>query len=465
MNDKSTGPAPTALDDLLFLATTKKGATPTNLEDRIGLAGMILQELGVHDEVPPGHRPTLLLARVLSDVATRARTQAIAKLEGVERADDKTFDPDKHSSFQAAAAGELLGFGDDKLRDRIRKKYYPYEPEWLKKFNHRDYRGPLGRRRLYAGVWIGGQHPGNVARESKRTELLKAFKTALGDYLSEDERREELRALLIDNPMPQEPEASAHPEQPLSITAPKPPISEPPPTVSRRQWKRIAIAGLSAAVLVALIVVVRSLGYNPTDAISIKNTSIDFTVGQATSPDLVIPKDLSELDRPPVIDGQNRAPFDAWAMKHMAVSANRMGVRFVARSSMIEPTIITGARVKVVRREAPLSGTWIAPDGAGTQPVRQMYANLDTTPPAITKDENWAFPLRISRTDPEIFTVVARTQNCHCYWQIELDVLLPDGEAQTVIVDDNGKPFELTSANNTSSKTFLPNSNEQPWPR
>jgi hypothetical protein len=94
-----------------------------------------------------------------------------------------------------------------------------------------------------------------------------------------------------------------------------------------------------------------------------------------------------------------------------------------------------------------------------------MYANLDTTPPAITKDENWAFPLRISRTDPEIFTVVARTQNCHCYWQIELDVLLPGGEAQTVIVDNNGKPFELTSASNTSSKTFLPNNDEQPWPR
>ena len=217
--------------------------------------------------------------------------------------------------------------------------------------------------------------------------------------------------------------------------------------------------------LLVLVVVVRPFGYDPADAISIQNTPIDFTVGQATSPDLVIPKNLSELDRPPVIDGRNRAPFDAWAMKHKAVNANRMSVSFVARSSMVEPTIITGARVQVVRRETPLSGTWIAPDGAGTQPVRQMYANLDTTPPASTKDENWAFPLRISRPDPEAFTLVVRTQNCHCYWQIELDVLLPGGEAQTVIVDNNGKPFELTSASNTSSKTFLPNNDEQPWPR
>ena len=431
MNDKSTEPAQTALDDLLFLANTKEGATSTNLENRASLISMVLPELKVHNGVSPNRPASMLLHRVLSDVAAWARSQVIAKLDEIERNDIKKFDPDEQPAFQAAAAGELLGFADEKMRDWVRKKHYTYEPEWLGRFNHKDYQGPRGRRRLYAGVWIGGQHPRNVGRENKQRELLIAFKAAIGHYLNERGRREELRALVIDNPMPQETQASAPPAQPVSITTPKPTISEPSPTVSRKQWKRIAIAGLSAVALLVLVVVVRPFGYDPADAISIQNTPIDFTVGQATSPDLVIPKNLSELDRPPVIDGRNRAPFDAWAMKHKAVNANRMSVSFVARSSMVEPTIITGARVQVVRRETPLSGTWIAPDGAGTQPVRQMYANLDTTPPAITKDENWAFPLRISRPDPEAFTVVARTQNCHCYWQIELDVLLPGGEAQT----------------------------------
>lgn len=466
MNDRSTEPAQTVLGDLLFLASTKEGATSANLEDRTGLTRMVLRELNVHDEQALNRSVTALLRRTLSEVAARARDQAITKLGEIKQTDVQPFDPDEHSSFQTAAAGELLGFGDDKQRDQVRTRYYRNEQEWIERF--RDYRGPRQRRLLYAGVWIGGQHPRHVGRESKQKELLRAFETALGDYLSEDERREKLRALISDSrPLsPPQAQSSTHSsaETPL-VTVPASPSPESRPTVNRKYWKHAAIAAVSVIALVVLIGVVRPFGYDPADAISVQNSPIDFSAGQETSPDLVIPKNLSELDRPPVYDGANPAPFEAWATKHGAVTANRMWVSFIARSSMEQPTIITGARVNVLRREAPLSGTWIAPDGAGPQPVRQMYADLDATPSAITKDGNWQFPLRISRTDPEAFTMVTRTQECHCYWQVELDVLLPDGEAQTIIVDDNGKPFELTSTSNTSSKTYLPRTDEQPWPR
>lgn len=76
------------------------------------------------------------------------------------------------------------------------------------------------------------------------------------------------------------------------------------------------------------------------------------------------------------------------------------------------------------------------------------------------------FPLRVTQTDVETFTVAARTSNCHCFWRINLDIIDPDGRSQTVTVDDDGEPFELTSVNNAKDKTFLPRSGaNDAWPR
>jgi hypothetical protein len=111
-----------------------------------------------------------------------------------------------------------------------------------------------------------------------------------------------------------------------------------------------------------------------------------------------------------------------------------------------------------------MAGTWIAPNGAGPQPVRQLYADLDTTPPKLTMSGGWDFPLRVSEADPEAFLVTARTKACRCFWTIELDVQLPDGQSRIVTVDNKGAPFELTSSANTSAKTLFPSSDSDPWP-
>jgi hypothetical protein len=203
MSDEPTEPGQSMLDRLLSLADARDGATPVTLEKYLDMTAPILQELGIVGEVPSG-RLVVLLDRVLSGVAADARTQAIAKLDLVRKNDDKQFLPERHPAFQSAAAGELLGFADEMARERVRKIYYPNELEWDTRFRDRDYKGPRGRRRLYAGIWIGGQHPKNVGLKNKQRELLSAFESAVKLYATK--RREELRSFVLDRTEPPRPQ-------------------------------------------------------------------------------------------------------------------------------------------------------------------------------------------------------------------------------------------------------------------
>lgn len=200
------------------------------------------------------------------------------------------------------------------------------------------------------------------------------------------------------------------------------------------------------------------------DDISIDSSNVDFTSGQWTSPDMVIPLSLAELDRPPYPgDAAGRADFEQWAEGHDAVYANKMSVSFLARSDKEEPTVIVGVRAVVVERREPMVGTWIAPDGAGPAPERVLNADLDPSPPEVMKDPGWDFPLTITSAEVEAFTVVATTSTCHCLWEIELDVITPDGDNETITVNDGGAPFELTAPSEEVDRVILPRS-EEAWP-
>lgn len=251
--------------------------------------------------------------------------------------------------------------------------------------------------------------------------------------------------------------------------AEEPSVEAAPPPSNRRRHLLIG----SSVVLVAIVVAVWLLAFKPfgsakqeptsaPEPISIQNSPIDFRAEQPVADDLVVPESLGQLERPPAANqGQ---VLKEWEARHHAVYANHMAVSFLVRSGQTAPTEILAARVTVDRREAPMSGTWIAPSGAGPQPVRQLFVDLDATPPKLTKSGGWDFPLRVSESDPEAFLVTARTKTCHCFWTIELDVQLPDGQSRVVKVNDDGKPFELTSSTNTSAKTYLPASDSDPWP-
>jgi hypothetical protein len=201
---------------------------------------------------------------------------------------------------------------------------------------------------------------------------------------------------------------------------------------------------------------------DPPTYITIQQSPLDIRTSQSTSPDLVIPQPLSQISRPPGAEG---AAFGAWKAKYHAVYANTMHVTFIARGTVSEPTIIMGARVEFDRRETPLSGTHVTPDGGDQQPVRQLFTGLDQNSAKLTTDGSWQFPLRTSNTDPEVFTVTARTTACHCFWHVVLSVVLPDNQQKDIVVNDNGKPFEITSSSAATDKTYLPYGAADPWPR
>ena len=246
------------------------------------------------------------------------------------------------------------------------------------------------------------------------------------------------------------------------ISSPTELAAPPPPSKHRRPVLIASFVVFVVAMVTGLFVFNPFRPSSGPEPITIQNSPIDFTAEQFTGPDLVVPEALSQLERPPVTS-QNQA-LRKWGAKHHAVHANRMAISFFVRSGQVAPAEILAARVNVERREAPMGGTWIAPSGAGPQPVRQLYVDLDATPPKITKGGGWDFPLRVSQSDPEAFSVTARTKTCHCYWTIELVVQLPDGQSRVLKVDDHSTPFELTSSTNTSAKTLLPSSDSDPWP-
>lgn len=163
----------------------------------------------------------------------------------------------------------------------------------------------------------------------------------------------------------------------------------------------LATVGVVAA-LIALFPLAWSISdWFGAEPIRIESSPIAFSSGQFTSPNLVIPRPLAELERPPNY-GRQPETFMDWAQEKGAVFADEVALSFVVKSDMDEPTYLVGARVTVLRRDAPMKGTWIAPDGAGPKADRLLFVNLDTSPPELTKEIGWDFPLEVSKADAEL---------------------------------------------------------------
>jgi hypothetical protein len=68
-----------------------------------------------------------------------------------------------------------------------------------------------------------------------------------------------------------------------------------------------------------------------------------------------------------------------------------------------------------------------------------------------TKDEKPVrFPYKVSQTDPEVFYIAVNTKKCDCTWIAEL-FWTTRGKNGSTIIDDNGRPFRVTSSGNSAS--------------
>jgi hypothetical protein len=118
------------------------------------------------------------------------------------------------------------------------------------------------------------------------------------------------------------------------------------------------------------------------------------------------------------------------------------------------PVILTGLKVRVIERRAPMNGTHITYGPLGDAMfVRWMTVDLDRTPPEVTHtaDERFlvngdgevrpvTFPFKVSGTEAEVFLIVATTKRHYCVWQGELSWSCGTNTGVAVI-NDGGQPF------------------------
>ncbi|WP_349636839.1 hypothetical protein [Streptomyces sp. 549] len=122
-----------------------------------------------------------------------------------------------------------------------------------------------------------------------------------------------------------------------------------------------------------------------------------------------------------------------------------------------EAVVLRALRVRVVERRTPLPWNAYAMDagcgGALTPAV--LALNLDVPRPRVRPVGGYdasgegrelparEFPLRVSRTDPEVLRVEAVAEDCDCDWYLELD-WTSQGRSGTYRIDDDGRPFRTS---------------------
>jgi hypothetical protein len=147
----------------------------------------------------------------------------------------------------------------------------------------------------------------------------------------------------------------------------------------------------------------------------------------------------------------------AWSTRVAAVDAGRTIVEVTVAGTQDEPVVLQGLTVRVAARRAPLDWNVYAMSlgcgGALTpatfavdldqpRPVARARAGSDGEQalPAVT------FPFRVSRTEPVVLRVVAKTGSCDCDWYLDLPYT-SGGSAGTLRVDDSGGvPFRTSAA-------------------
>jgi hypothetical protein len=240
-----------------------------------------------------------------------------------------------------------------------------------------------------------------------------------------------------------------------------------------RKWAAgIIIAALTAVLTQAFTGAFSSVGSGLWAAIRGRDpveiaVSSDFVTFQKQHlglPEYVIPRPLDQIAAPPGQD-QEIEKREQWAANLGGVQANHMDVQVTILGRSAEPVILTNLRVRIVSRRFPLRGTHITygPIGEGVF-ERYLSVNLDSSPPKITdsvdqrflvegdpKDEKPVrFPYKVSQTDPEVFYIAVNTKKCDCTWIAEL-FWTTRGKNGSTIIDDNGRPFRVTSSGNSAS--------------
>ena len=139
-----------------------------------------------------------------------------------------------------------------------------------------------------------------------------------------------------------------------------------------------------------------------------------------------------------------------------ALAGSPQIVRLSLRATSGEPVRVEGVSYTVLSDARPLRGWYTALPGCEIEPVRRAKLILDRRRPTVRyvgTDERSSRTLgfEVTRAAPQVIELQATTRRHRVAWTASLELRDADGNASTVTVDDNGKPFRVTSERSSDS--------------
>lgn len=230
-------------------------------------------------------------------------------------------------------------------------------------------------------------------------------------------------------------------------------------TPKKTLWKRLfSLPGaLLVAALTAVVTFAATAAANyVNDRIQARNpVSVSVETDPALIPGVgsdgqsaVIPASVTTKGDPGPLGCEG---FYRWQKRNGGISEGKTTIQLVIQGNISDPVLVTGLRVKVDSRGAPLTGIPADCPTAGTVEFHDASVDLDAADPQVTypPTEPKHFGISLTRGESEAFILSGLTQHYYCTWTLQMDLVVK-GAQREIDVSDHGKPFQTTAATSTS---------------
>ena len=244
-------------------------------------------------------------------------------------------------------------------------------------------------------------------------------------------------------------------------------VTEPSQSSPRKWYKRVSVwvIGTVLAAFAAFITgtIVRFLEVGA-EKIGEPMTVVARRVADCPFSYVIPSASPRDIPPPPSIEF-DPALRDKWATDLGGVDGGNTLVELAIIGKSGRAVVLQELKVEVLSRNNPLQGTEVHAVCGDALQARYMTVNLDKKPPVIEAaadyrylsdpsipEEPIRFPYTTSESDPEVFYVIALTDQCDCTWRIKLR-WIADGDSGEKVIDNNGQPFRTTATINAPSYT------------